>query len=163
MQERFGYRQNMEYIIFAAAMAGLILLFMLKGFYDFKKSEKKFVKNLYETYGTLPQREYKPEQFESISHYFLKHKEGFFIDDITWNDLNMDEIFQKINYTYSSAGEEYLYYILRKPCMEEAEFAHREEMIEYFRRHPDKRVAYQLIFSRLGRTGKFPFTIIWII
>ncbi|WP_147424555.1 MutS-related protein [Parablautia intestinalis] len=155
MQERFGYRQNMEYIIFAAAMAGLILLFMLKGFYDFKKSEKKFVKSLYETYGTLPQREYKPEQFESISHYFLKHKEGFFVDDITWNDLNMDEIFQKINYTYSSAGEEYLYYILRKPCMDEAEFAHREEMIEYFRVHPDKRVAYQLIFSRLGRTGKF--------
>ncbi|NBJ94287.1 MutS-related protein [Parablautia muri] len=145
----------MEYIIFAAAMAGLIVLFMLKGLYDYKKSEKKFIKDLYENYGTLPQREYKPEQFENISHYFLKHADGFVIDDITWNDLNMDEIFKKLNYTYSAAGEEYLYYILRKPCMDEAEFAHREEIIEFFRAHPDERVAYQFIFSKLGRTGKF--------
>lgn len=145
----------MEYVIFAVAMAGIVLLFMLKGLYDYKKSEKRFIKNLSDTYGMLPQREYKPEQFESISHYFLKHKEGYFIDDITWNDLNMDEIFKKINFTYSSAGEEYLYYILRKPCMDEAEFIRREEIIEFFRTHPQERVAYQFIFSKLGRTGKF--------
>lgn len=145
----------MEYIIFAVVMAGFVLLFMLKGLYDYKKSEKKFVENLYETYGVLPQREYKPEQFESISHYFLKHKDGFCIDDITWNDLNMDEIFIRLNYTYSSAGEEYLYYILRKPCTDEAEFAHREEIIEFFRTHPDQRVACQVVFHQLGRTGKF--------
>ena len=90
----------MEYIIFAAAMVGFILLIMLKGFYDYKKSEKKFIKTLFDTYGTLPQREYKPEQFENISHYYLKHKDGFSIDDITWNDLNMDEIFKRMNYTY---------------------------------------------------------------
>lgn len=131
------------------------MLIMLKGFYDYKKSEKKFIKTLYETYGTLPQREYKPEQFENISHYFLKHKEGFSIDDITWNDLNMDEIFKRMNYTYSAAGEEYLYYILRKPCMDETEFARREEIIDFFRAHPEERVAYQFIFSKLGRTGKF--------
>lgn len=145
----------MEYIVFAVVMAGLVLLFMLKEFYNYKKSEKQFVQRLYDEYGVLPQREYKPGQLDVISRYFLKHKEGFCIDDITWNDLNMDEVFMKMNYTYSAAGEEYLYYTLRKPCMDEAEFMRREEIIDFFSKHPDDRTAYQFIYSKLGRTGKF--------
>ncbi|WMC92726.1 hypothetical protein [Kineothrix sp. MB12-C1] len=35
--------------------------------------------------------------------------------DITWNDLNMDAVFRQMNYAYSAAGEEYLYYLLRSP------------------------------------------------
>ncbi|MDE7285304.1 MAG: hypothetical protein K2N55_00465 [Lachnospiraceae bacterium] len=145
----------MEYIIFAAVMAGIIVLFMAKGLYDYKQSEKKFIRRLYSDYGVLPQREYKPEQFENISHYYLKHADGFGIDDITWNDLNMDEIFKKMNYTYSAAGEEYLYYLLRSPCMEEEELLHREEIIRFFQEHEDERVAHQFMYHKLGRTGKF--------
>lgn len=145
----------MEYIVFAAVMAGLVLLFMLKGFLDYRKSEKRFVRKLYSDYGILPQREYKPRQFENISHYYLKHRDGFCIDDITWNDLNMDEIFKEMNHTYSAAGEEYLYYLLRKPCMEEGELLGREKIIKYFMCNPDERVAYQFIFHKLGRMGKF--------
>ncbi|MDD6491104.1 MAG: hypothetical protein PUG54_02615 [Firmicutes bacterium] len=145
----------MEYIIFAAAMLALVVIFMLKGFFDYKKSEEKFREKLYSDYGALPQREYKPEQFANISHYFLKHQEGFYIDDITWNDLNMDEVFKRMNYTHSSAGEEYLYDILRKPCMAEKELQRREELIEYFRTHSDERVGYQFVFHNLGRMGKF--------
>ena len=145
----------MEYLIFAVAMAGLIFLLMLKGYYDYKMSEKRFVQSLYKDYGVLPKREYKPEQYANISHYYLKHKEGFGIDDITWNDLNMDEIFKRMNYTYSAAGEEYLYYLLRKPCMDKRELERREELISFFRDHPDERVAFQVIFGKLGRCGKF--------
>lgn len=145
----------MEYVIFAAVMAGLILLFIVKEFCNYRKSEKQFVKKLHDEYGVLPQREYKPGQLDVISRYFVKHKEGFYIDDITWNDLNMDEVFKKMNYTYSAAGEEYLYYTLRKPCMEEAELLRREEIIDFFSKNADERTAYQFIYSKLGRTGKF--------
>ena len=145
----------MEYVVFAVVMAGIILLLMLKGFYDYRKSEKSFIQKLHSDYGRLPEREYKPEQFANISHYYLKHQGEACIDDITWNDLNMDEVFKKMNYTYSAAGEEYLYYVLRSPCLREEELLHREELIEYFRNHSDQRVSCQFIFSRLGRTGKF--------
>ncbi|MCM1136297.1 MAG: hypothetical protein NC400_12075 [Clostridium sp.] len=145
----------MEYLIFAAAMLILIAVFMLKGFYDYKKSEKRFIQSLYNDYGKLPQKEYKAEQFANISHYFLKHEDGFVVDDITWNDLSMDDVFKRMNYTYSAAGEEYLYYVLRKPCAEKAELLHREEIITFFREHADERVAYQYIFKRMGKTGKF--------
>lgn len=145
----------MEYLIFAAVILGFIVLFMVKGFFDYKKSQKEFIRRLRKDYGVLPQKEYKPEKFENISHYFLKHQDGFVIDDITWNDLNMDDVFKRMNYTYSAAGEEYLYYLLRKPCCEEEALSHREEIIEFFRNNPDERVAFQFIFSMLGGTGKF--------
>ncbi|MBD5546848.1 MAG: hypothetical protein HDQ97_05565 [Lachnospiraceae bacterium] len=145
----------MEYIIFAVVMAGLILIFMIKGWYDYQQSEKKFIQKLYQGFGTVPQREYKPGQLENISHYYLKHRDDFCIDDITWNDLNMDEIFKEMNHTYSAAGEEYLYYLLRSPCMEEEELLRREEIIRFFEEHADERVAYQVIYRKLGRTGKF--------
>lgn len=145
----------MEYIIFAIAMAGLVLLLMLKEVIGYKKSEKIFIEKLYKEYGVLPPREYKPGRLEIISHYFEKHKDGFFIDDITWNDLDMDEVFKRMNYTYSAAGEEYLYYVLRKPCMEESELLKREKIIDFISSHPDERVAFQLIYSKLGKTGKY--------
>lgn len=145
----------MEYVIFAAAMAGLIFILVLREFLNYRKSEKRFIKKLHDDYGALPQREYKPGQIEVLSHYFLKHKDGFYIDDITWNDLNMDEVFKKLNYAYSAAGEEYLYYTLRTPCMDEAELLRREEIIDFFSSHPEERAAYQFIYSKLGRTGKF--------
>ena len=57
-----------------------------------------------------PDREYTWEELESISHY-AKHHEGerFMVDDITWNDLGMDQIFMLLNTTVSSCGEDVLY------------------------------------------------------
>lgn len=145
----------MEYVVFVIALACVLAALMLKGYLDYKQDERRFIRRLYDEYGVLPEREYKLEQFKNISHYFLKHQEGFCVDDITWNDLNMDELFIQMNYTWSAAGEEYLYYLLRKPCMDEQELQKREEIIEFFRQHQDERVKTQFIFYKLGRCGKF--------
>ncbi|MGN0376216.1 MAG: hypothetical protein ACI4ED_01140 [Suilimivivens sp.] len=145
----------MECIIFAAVVLLIILLLMIKGIFDSGKQEKNFIRRLCSDYGVLPQKLYKPERFESITHYFEKHKKEFYIDDITWNDLNMDEVFKKMNYTLSAAGEEFLYYILRTPLYREQELRRREKMIEYFRTHEQERTACQILFQKLGSTGKF--------
>ena len=58
--------------------------------------------------------------------------ESFSIDDITWNDLEMDDVFMCMNHTYSSLGEEYLYKMLRKPVFDEKVLAEREKLISYF-------------------------------
>lgn len=145
----------MEYLVFVAVMAGALVLLFVKGWLDYRKSEKRFREKLRRDYGELPQKEYKPEQFAGISHYYLRHPKDAEIDDITWNDLNMDEVFRRMNYTWSAAGEEYLYYMLRVPCTTREELLRREEIIAFFRDHPDERVSSQYVFSRLGGTGKF--------
>ena len=145
----------MEYVLFVIVMAGVVSVLMINGYLNYNKSENKFIKSLYENYGNLPNKEYKTEEFRNISHYFYKHNEGFCIDDITWNDLSMDEVFKRMNYTHSAAGEEYLYHTLRKPVTDKKELESREIVIDYFRHHPDDRVSLQVIFSKLGKCGKF--------
>lgn len=147
----------MEYIVFAIAIFCFIALVMVKGFYDEQKRKKKFTLWLEENYGVLPEREaYKPGEMERISRYFRKHEmKGFHVDDITWNDLNMDGLFQQMNYTYSAAGEEYLYYLLRTPMQDTAKIDVLEKHIGYFMNHAKERVDYQKYFAEIGKTGKY--------
>lgn len=86
-------------------------------------------------------REYSMEEFDAISHYYVhRKKEGLpVIDDITWNDLDMDRIFMLLNHTWSCIGESYLYCLLRMPAMEEETLKERNRLIEYFRTHPEAR------------------------
>ena len=147
----------MEYVVFAWVILGVIVLIMLKGFLDERKKKKKFILWLKNHYGELPkQEEYREEEFRKIARYYQAHeKDGFHIDDITWNDLNMDEIFKRMNYTYSAAGEEYLYYLLRTPMQKEASAGKLEEQINYFMQHKEERVEYQTAFAGIGKTGKY--------
>lgn len=147
----------MEYIVFAWVIFGVIVLIMLKGFLDEAKKRKNFILWLRDHYGELPKREeYREEELKKIARYYKVHEaEGFHIDDITWNDLNMDEIFKRMNYTYSAAGEEYLYYLLRTPMQEEGSAERLEEHVGYFMQHKEERVAYQTAFAGIGKTGKY--------
>ena len=147
----------MEYIVFAWVIFGVIVLIMLKGFLDEAKKRKNFILWLREHYGELPKREeYREGELKKIARYYKVHEaEGFHIDDITWNDLNMDEIFKRMNYTYSAAGEEYLYYLLRTPMQEKDSAEKLEEQVGYFMRHKEERVEYQTVFAGIGKTGKY--------
>ena len=62
------------------------------------------------------------------------------IDDITWNDLQMDEIFIRMNNTLSSCGEDVLYQMLRQPQMHREVLEERERLIAYFQTHEEERI-----------------------
>lgn len=131
-----------------------VVVFLLNA-YHAKQAEKRFMNSLYEDCGRLAQKEYAPERFARIGSYFLRHSSPLQLDDITWNDLGMDELFMRMNYTLSASGEEYLYYTLRTLRQEEEDLLHLEEVVRYFDSHPDERVKVQLQMNKLGYTGKF--------
>ena len=146
----------MEYLVFAGAMLFLILLLMINGYLDSRRKQKLFMKKLYEQYGFPIEREYKPGELEQhISMYYRKHEESHQIDDITWNDLNLDEVYRQMNYAHSSAGDEYLYYRLRTPMQTEEEFERFENHTRYFMEHEKERVDLQIKFAGLGKMGKY--------
>lgn len=145
----------MEYLVFFAAIGLLLLVVALKGAWDARKLEKRFVQHLYEDYGKLPKREYKAERFLRIDSFFRKHPKEDQLDDITWNDLNMDDVFKRMNHTLSSTGEEYLYYTLRTPKMGTQALAEQEKMVVWFDDHPDERIKVQLLMRKLGTTGNY--------
>ena len=145
----------MEYVIFSAALLGILILLFLKGLYDYRQEQKRFRKRLHTDYGKKLEREYRPEWFAHICRYSDKHAGEFPIDEITWCDLNMDEVFKQMNYTYSSAGEEILYALLRSPRCEADVLAHREDLIRFYSENKQERIRFQLLLHQLGYTGKF--------
>lgn len=145
----------MEYLVFCVAALAVILFIFVQGKLNEKKQLEHFKQRLREQKGKAPDKEYKIERFIRIPGYFEKHQKGFQIDDITWNDLGMDDVFQRINYSVSSTGDEVLYHMLRTPCLEKEKLEHFEEMVTFFSEHEAELIKYQCSMRKLGSTGKY--------
>ena len=145
----------MENWIFVAVAAAFLLFVFGKGMWDNHKELQLFREKLKKDYGKRPERKYNPDRFARIDGYFRNHPKDGQLDDITWNDLNMDEVFKRMNYTFSSAGEEYLYYTLRTPRLSEEELLHQEEAVRFFTEQEKIRVEVLLWLRRLGTTAQY--------
>lgn len=145
----------MEYLILFLALLFAGALVFAKGMWDARRQSAWQKKKMREAFGKKADREYADGEFDGIPRYFEKHREAFFLDDITWNDLDMDELFCQMNGTCSSAGQEYLYYMLRTPAFSAEELRKREEVMQYFTRQQEERLKVQMLFWRMGRTGKY--------
>lgn len=71
------------------------------------------------------------------------------IDDLTWYDLDIQEIFELINGTYSSIGSEALYQRLRNYNFNQADDL--EELIHFYQENPEIREKVQFHFAGLGK------------
>lgn len=147
----------MEYVVFSALIIAFVVVIFIMGMLDERRAKKKFREKLEKNYGKPSDKQYAEGRLSTISGYYKKTmgETDFFIDDITWNDLDMDRLYQAMDYTFCAAGEEVLYKTLRCPRMEEAPLKEREEKINYFRENKEKRINVQLLFAAIGRTGKY--------
>ncbi|MDB8804976.1 MULTISPECIES: hypothetical protein [unclassified Romboutsia] len=98
-------------------IALLLILFSIELYFKIKK-DKTIKKDILKKYGKELDIEDINYKMDSVSSYFKNINEKEFIDDITWNDLSMDDIYKKINNTQSTSGREVLYNILRIPLYE---------------------------------------------
>ena len=125
-----------ESIIMLLTIAAIFIIAAVVMIRDKKKQRRWFLAKLRRMWGSVADREYTTEELDSISHYAKKHQNGrFMVDDITWNDLNMDQIFMVMNTTVSSCGEDVLYRMLRIPEFDVDVLEERNRLIEYFRTH----------------------------
>lgn len=137
---------------------GIVVLFFLTTWIGMwsenRKRNRKFLDKLKKSWGRIPDREYTYEELEHISQYFVQRKkDGFYIDDITWNDLDMDRIFILLNQSSSSVGESCLYDILRNPVDNESELQERHRLIEFFRENETARQKMQKLLSHIKKPG----------
>ncbi|MDO5381858.1 MAG: hypothetical protein Q4F06_03935 [Eubacteriales bacterium] len=115
------------------------------------RQKKKILNKITKGWGRHPQNKYSSEEFENISHYFRRTCNGHSIDDITWNDLGMDEIFKLVNNTYSSVGQEYLYRTLRQPDSDMDKLKKMDVLAEEFTANEKERIEVQKVYNWIGR------------
>ena len=90
-------------------LGGIIVLIFL---YMTYRNKQKIKKTIRERWGIVPRPTMK-DSFQSISDYWRKRLEHqppkYYIDNLTWNDLDMYDVYKRLNSTYSSVGAEYLF------------------------------------------------------
>ena len=116
-------------------------------------TRKKLKSRLTNSFGKIPKQ--RRCEFESIETYHRYKKvrlgDTNTIDDITWDDLDMDLIFKRINSCLTSVGEEYLYDTLHNLQNEESILLKREKLISYLEENPDDRLNLQMNLAKVGR------------
>ncbi|WP_415349701.1 MutS-related protein [Clostridium perfringens] len=119
------------------------------------KSKGKFIKSLNESFGHKP-KDYL-EDFDMTflkNHYELRKKNeapSHPIDELTWNDLDIDTVFKRINYTKTSLGEAYLYYKLKEINYNEDEWTSLENLTNLFTTNEELRNKVSLLLLKVGK------------
>lgn len=144
----------MEYSLMFVIIVIVLLLTIALGRYHEKKQWMYLEKKCKEQYGRETDKKYKYENWNHIDAYFIRHRTDSAIDDITWNDLDMDKVLQKMDYTKSGIGEQALYHMLRSPLMNKEGLMKREQRIAMMT-DEKLRLSLQLQFIRIGHSGKY--------
>lgn len=140
-------------------IAGIVLiLLIIKVRFDKRNFENQLNQQLEYNWGKSPTQEYSFEKFASISNYYESKKDSSLdVDDITWNDLDMDRIFMRLNHTESSIGEEYLYSMLRKVQYSNEHLEERNRLISFFEKNKKERKVVQKKLRNIGRLKDISF------
>ena len=118
----------------------------------------KLKKRLAAAWGKAPDAHYFAGDLDLIRIYadYRAETEGdsFQLDDISWNDLDMDRVFRRLNPRRSTSGEQYLYYMLRSPALDRTEWDARKQLIDLAAADPKRRLRMELILAKLGCTRR---------
>ncbi|NRD77017.1 hypothetical protein HPT25_05845 [Bacillus sp. BRMEA1] len=116
---------------------------------NFSYKRRKLILSLWDQNAKLAS----PINYHATFTHFYENSKGrskdhYCVDDITWNDLNMTKIFEIINYTFTSVGEEMLYHRLKKA---HEKYLFDEELIEKITEDKKYRIKLSFILSKLGK------------
>jgi len=133
-------------------ISAIVIVVAVKIIYDQKSLMERLRSKINKAWGNVPTHEYTAERFDSIQFYYNTNRDmNMDVDDITWNDVDMDDIFMLMNNTCSSIGEEYLYSILRKLKNNNDELQERNRLIHLFLKNKELRFQLQMELSQIGR------------
>ncbi len=132
-------------------IAGIVFL-LAKAVYDRINDKKKTKTKLLMEYGKPCNFKTTSEELDRVA-YFSESRNDSLMDDITANDINFYDLYNRINHTTSAPGEEYLYYLLRRPVFDIRELEKREGFFRYFKENADIRteLQYQLMHIKKNK------------
>ena len=138
--------------------AGIFVVLILLGVWmvqnNRNEQEKKLVQ-LRKKWGKKQEKRTAREKKEKLEACLRrKAGENFCVDAITWNDLDLDAVFDTVDHTVSVCGEEYLYTALRMPVTTTEIREERERLMKLSAENQKAREAV-LMEAEPGEKGKY--------
>lgn len=125
------------------------MFLLLLGFFQWKrKSKQEILSQINQRYGLKGDIEEESLELIRIYDQFLQKDKGSSIDEVTWQDLDMDRIYSALNQTQTSIGEQILYHQLH--LLEQADL---DPLVEWMHNHESQRLKLQW---ELMKMGKYP-------
>lgn len=144
----------MEGLWILVGIVGVIIVLIILDKIINSGYEKELVETLDKEWGKENSTKYTEEELELIKYYYEHICKETDVDDITWNDLDMDNIFTRINTTSSSIGSEYLYSMLHRLEFEKSNLEDRNILANLFSKSKECRINTQVILSKIGKNKK---------
>lgn len=133
-------------LIIIAAIVSIIYAYISQR----RAARIKLHKRLKKSYGKRANKKTSLDELEQITHFYKNRASGECVDDISWNDLDMDRVFHALNNTNSSIGQEYLYKMIRETDKSEEELKKINDYANSFDEEEDSRFKIQKIFAFIG-------------
>lgn len=131
-----------------------LVLLTAKGFYDRKVAARKLREKVVNSYGAPADKNFNPYRAMTVALYRgSRPASDCYIDDITWNDLDMDRIYYLLNSCKSSIGDEYLFYLLHNPISDIGQLKERNRVIEALMSDEELRTEVGVFAANLGNAG----------
>lgn len=129
----------------------IFAVFLIKGVYDKKVWYRNIKQKMLSDWGMVPEEEYTDGKMKALGAYYRALADKNDVDEITWNDVSMEEIFMLVNNTGSAIGEEYLYAMLHKLEFCEDKLKERERLMNFFSDNEEQRLSLQLALYKMGK------------
>lgn len=127
----------------------VLLIFMEVNRLLSRRSWKQRLKiYIHEKFGAVPKEK---EWNDKVKEYWKLTGDDDGLDDITWNDLSMNGMFNRINNCDTSVGEEILYWKLRRNDMEDEERQIFEKRVSAFGGDEKLREETENILCNIGK------------
>lgn len=142
---------EINYWFFSISILAIILMLFLQK--KKKEYQKKMQKEMISKQWGKEHKEKREFQDIKKLHTFLLDREelDFYIDNITWTDLNMDTVFSNMDHTMSMPGMQYLYQTLRRPVFNKEILRKRNEIINSLLENKDISQEIQYPLFILGK------------
>ena len=127
---------------------GVIAFVWAMWFISYLDGKRKRKRLIHTKFGTLPKAR---DWEENVRNYDDVVTDGSGVDDVTWNDLSMNEVFSRINQCDTSVGEEILYHKLRKNKMSPEERRIFERRVRAFSENAEEREAVEECLFDIGK------------
>lgn len=141
----------------------LLFLFWLIGRLQERARKKTITERFQKEFGTHHRNDYDAADLLRIRKFHDKicenhtRTDDFYIDEITWNDLGMDELFLQMNHTASMLGEEVLYHRLH--CLKTSTAEDRfSRLIDEMEANSVMRLSIQYLLHEIGKVPRFSMT-----
>lgn len=126
------------------------VVFIIAVVWAAKRAAKKRDATLMDAFGAIPDADYEIGGIDAYHKYACASgPSNSRIDDITWNDLSMDDVFRRVNACSSFYGEEWLYHLLHE--LGDGNADRRQALIAALEGDPQKRLMLQKTLRGMGK------------